>query len=94
MNQKIHLLVFDLFPPTKRDPHGVHAAIWSELQEDDEVFELPSDKPLTLASYDVGPPLVAYIEPIAVNDALPEMPLFLRPGVYIPSPLESSCLAA
>ncbi len=90
LHQKIHLLVIDLFPPTKRDPQGIHPAIWSEFQEDDEVYERPADKPLTLAAYDAGPPKVAYIEPIAVGDVLIEMPLFLRPEVYVPCPLESS----
>ena len=29
----IHLMVIDLFPPGKRDPQGVHKAIWDEFQE-------------------------------------------------------------
>jgi hypothetical protein len=29
----IHLLVLDLFPPGPNDPQGVHAAIWSEIDE-------------------------------------------------------------
>jgi hypothetical protein len=28
--QGIHLLVIDLFPPSKRDPQGVHKAIWDQ----------------------------------------------------------------
>lgn len=95
LRQGVHLLVIDLFPPTKRDPQGVHPAIWTAFREDDEVaFELPANKRLTLAAYDAGPPKVAYIEPIAVGDPLPEMPLFLRPEIYIPTPLESSYQAA
>lgn len=31
LNQGIHLLVVDLFPPTPRDPFGMHKAIWDEL---------------------------------------------------------------
>ncbi|HET6879539.1 MAG TPA: DUF4058 family protein, partial [Pirellulales bacterium] len=27
----IHVLVVDLFPPTPRDPFGIHKAIWDEL---------------------------------------------------------------
>jgi hypothetical protein len=42
----IHLLVVDLFPPSKRDPQGIHKAIWDEIE--DQAFELPPDKPLTL----------------------------------------------
>jgi hypothetical protein len=86
--QGIHLLVIDLFPPSKRDPQGIHKAIWDEFVE--EEFALPSDQPLTLAAYDAGPPPVAYVEPIAVGDALPDMPIFLRPDYYVPAPLEES----
>jgi hypothetical protein len=84
----IHLLVIDLIPPGKRDPHGIHKTIWDEIVE--EEFELPADKRLTLASYDAGPPPVAYVEPIAVGDALPDMPIFLKPEIYVPAPLEAT----
>jgi hypothetical protein len=30
------------------------------------------------------------VEFIAVGDALPEMPLFLKPEVYVPAPLEKT----
>ncbi|MGC8642819.1 MAG: DUF4058 family protein [Isosphaeraceae bacterium] len=86
--QGVHQLVIDLLPPTKRDPQGIHKAIWDEFLEED--FELPADKPLTLASYDAGPPPAAYVEPIAVGDTLPNMPLFLKPDFYIPAPLETT----
>ena len=82
--QGIHLLVIDLFPPTKRDPQGIHKAIWDEFVEED--FELPDDRRLTLAAYDAGPPPMAYVEPIAVGAALPEMPIFLKPEFYVPAP--------
>ena len=58
--QGIHLLVIDLFPPGKRDPQGIHKAIWDEFLEEEIV--LPADQPLTLAAYDAGPPPVAYVE--------------------------------
>jgi Protein of unknown function (DUF4058) len=86
--QGVHLLVVDLFPPSKRDPQGIHKLIWDELEE--EEFELPADKPLVLAAYEAGPDWVAYVEPVAVGDLLPDMPVFLRPGFYVPAPLESS----
>ena len=41
-------------------------------------------------SYNAGPPQVAYVETLGVGDALPEMPLFLRPEVYVPAPLEAT----
>jgi hypothetical protein len=86
--QGIHLLVIDLFPPSKRDPQGIHKAIWDDLVEED--FQLPADERLTIAAYDAGPPPVAYVEPIAVGEALPDMPIFLKPDFYVPAPLEES----
>ena len=86
--QGIHLLVIDLFPPSKRDPQGIHKAIWDDLVEED--FQLPADERLTIAAYDAGPPPVAYVEPIAVGEPLPHMPIFLKPDFYVPAPLEGS----
>ena len=84
--QGVHLLVIDLFPPSRRDPQGIHKAIWDEFIEED--FELPADQRLTLAAYDAGPPAIAYVEPVAVGDALPGMPIFLKPDFYVPAPLD------
>jgi Protein of unknown function (DUF4058) len=86
--QGVHLLVIDLFPPSKRDSQGIHKAIWDEFVEED--FALPVDQRLTLAAYDAGPPPVAYVEPIAVGEALPDMPIFLKPDFYVPAPLEET----
>ncbi len=84
----IHLLVVDLFPPTKRDPFGIHKAIWDEFVEVD--FELPAVKQLLLVAYNAGPPPTAYVEPIALGDPLPKMPLFLECETYVQAPLEAS----
>ncbi len=92
IRQEVHLLVIDLLPPTSRDPQGIHKAIWDEIEEDE--FQLPPGRPLTLASYDAGPETVAYAEFVAVGDPLPEMPLFLRPGFYVPAPLEATYQSA
>lgn len=88
IQQGVHLLAIDLFPPTKRDPQGIHKAIWDEFV--DEEYQPPADKPLTAAAYDAGPPIVAYVEPIAVGDRLPSLPLFLQPEHYVPAPLEAT----
>ena len=87
LEHRIHLLILDLFPPTKRDPNGIHAALWEEIN--DEAFELPADKRLTLAAYESGPTVKAYIEPLTVGDVLVDMPLFLEPGGHIRVPLEA-----
>lgn len=86
----VHLLVIDLFPPTKRDPFGVHRAIWDEFEEEDVLFEFPPGKDRILASYDAGREKAAYVEPIAVGDVLPDMPLFLFEGRHIKVPLEAT----
>jgi len=88
LDQGIHLLVVDLFPPSKRDPQGIHKAVWDEIV--DKPFELPADKKLTLASYSAGVPKTAFVEPVAVGDQLPDMPLFLEPDIYVPTPLEAT----
>lgn len=87
----VHLLVIDLFPPSSRDPRGIHPAIWGD---DDAQYDPPEDKSLTCASYVGGPDAQAYIEPMAVGDLLTPMPLFLTPDVYVPVPLEATYQAA
>src|SRR4051812_33729179 len=73
----IHLLLIDLFPPSVRDPQGIHGAVWGDDCGPD--FALPADKPLTCVAYVGGAGAEAFIEPVAVGDALPDMPLFLTP---------------
>jgi hypothetical protein len=86
--QGIHLLVVDLFPPSQRDPAGIHKAIWDEFAEGP--FELPTNKRLTLVAYCAAPTKTAYVEAVAVGDALPTMPIFLAEDKYIPAPLEET----
>jgi Protein of unknown function (DUF4058) len=84
----VHLLIVDLFPPGPRDPQGVHKVIWDHIR--DEPFTLPPDKPLTLAAYAAGAETVAYVEPVAVGDPLPDMPSFLTADCYVACPLEAT----
>jgi hypothetical protein len=86
LRQGIHVLILDLFPPSPRDPQGIHKAIWDEIEE--KPFELPPDKPLTLAAYVSDIPITAYVEPVGVGDPLPDMPAYLDPDSYVPVPLE------
>ena len=86
MEQRIHLLLLDPFPPGRRDPNGIHSAIWEQFT--DEPFLLPPEKPLTMVAYDADLCTRAYIETVAVGDALPDMPLFLAPELYVMVPLE------
>ncbi len=84
----IHLLIVDLFPPSKRDPQGIHKAIWDRIRDED--FSLPNDKPLTLATYVAENGIRALVEPVAVGDSLPDMPIFLAADRYVPCPLEAT----
>lgn len=88
IDQGVHVLVLDILPPGPRDPHGIHGYLWEAFAADD--FELPADKPLTLASYCASAVLNAYVQPIAVGAALPNMPLFLTPDSYVEVPLETT----
>ncbi|MGH7129478.1 MAG: DUF4058 family protein, partial [Planctomycetaceae bacterium] len=92
LNSGIHLLVIDLHPPGPCDPQGIHRAIWDEVAGGG--FTLPEDKPLTLAAYLADRLPEAFVEPIAVGQALPEMPLFLDIDWYIRTPLENTYMAA
>lgn len=87
-----HLLIVDFFPPGPRDPQGVHGAIWTELGDDS--YQMRVGKPLTLAAYAAGDVPRAYIQPLAVGDALRPMPLFLTAATYITVPLEETYQAA
>jgi hypothetical protein len=84
----IHLLILDLFPPTARDPRGIHGALWDELT--DARFTPPPDKPLSLVAYELAGSLKAYVEPVAVGDSLPPMPLFLERGAHVLVPFEAA----
>jgi hypothetical protein len=92
LSKGVHLLVVEVLPPGRRDPQGIHSEIWQELAGQE--YEPPADKPLTLASYDAGDALRAYVEHVAVGDALPDRPLFLEPGLAITVPLETTYNAA
>jgi Protein of unknown function (DUF4058) len=88
LEHRIHLLIVDPFPPSPRDPNGIHAAIWEEVQDDS--FALPANKPLTLVAYECGSTTRAHIEALAVGDPLPDMPLYLEPDGHVLVPLEST----
>lgn len=92
MRQQVHLLVVDLFPPSRRDPRGIHPVIWEEFV--DEEFDLPPGRPLTIAAYQAGDVQTAYVSNVAVRETLPDMPIFLNAETYVPAPLEATYEAA
>ena len=85
--------ILDLVPAGPRDPQEIHGAIWEEIEDDK--YRAPADKPLTLAAYASGRVAKqAFIEPIAVGDSLPDMPLFLTADACVHIPLEKTYQAA
>lgn len=88
----IHLSLIDLFPPSSRDPLGIHGAVWGEDCDPDYI--LPLDKPLTTVAYIGGAGAQAFINCFAVGDLLPDLSLFLTPDVYVLVPLEATYQSA
>ena len=88
LTHQVHLLILDLQPATSRDPQRIHGAIWDEVAG--EPYVRPAGKPLTLAAYESGAILRAFVEPVCVGDTLIDMPLFLEPGRYLAVPLEET----
>ena len=84
LDEGIHLLIVDLFPPTPRDPDGLHPLIWGGAEP---TWSATVDEPLLLASYVAGSPRRSFVEPTAVGREPIDMPLFLTPETYIDVPL-------
>jgi hypothetical protein len=92
LDQQVHLLLLDLFPPGRSDPAGIHGELWQAIEGQD--YELPADKPLTVAAYEAEMAIRAYVVHVRVGDELPDMPLFLELGKAVDVPLESTYRAA
>lgn len=95
LSQGVNLLLVDLFPPTPRDPQGIHKLLLGEFLGD-EPFPFVPDKPLTVAAYLGGDRPEAYVDPVAVGDPLPSLPIFLSDSdtFYVPAPLEETYMQA
>jgi hypothetical protein len=87
----IHLLLVDMHAPRSFDPQGIHGAVWDYLFG--TCPAAPTDRRLTAVAYRATPP-TAYVEPLAVGDVLPDMPLFLDSESYVSAPLEETYLQA
>lgn len=86
LQQGIHLMVLDLFPPGKNDPFGVHGLLAEACGS--PPYVPPPGRDRLMASYRAGRPSEAFIEPVGVGEALPGLVLFLRHGEYVTVPLE------
>jgi len=87
----VHLLIVDLFPPTARDPQGIHRAIWEDR---DDLFRFSKKHPLTAVAYLAAEFPEAFVEPLRVGKALVDMPLFLTLEQYVRVPLDATYQAA
>ncbi len=93
--QEVHLLVIDLFPPSKRDPQGIHKAIWDQIKEED--FELAGRQASDSCILRCGAAPTAYVEPVAsgghaARDAVVPETRVLRSraaGGHLPGEVES-----
>ena len=92
LERRIHLLIVEAFPPGPRDPEGIHAAIWSEVEG--AAFTPDPDRPLTSVAYECDAVTRAYVETFAVAETLPKMPIFLEPDGCVMVPLEATYRAA
>ncbi|HEX3316190.1 MAG TPA: DUF4058 domain-containing protein, partial [Gemmataceae bacterium] len=92
LERRIHLLIVDPFPPGPRDPEGLHAAIWAEVEG--IAFAPDPERPLTAVAYECDDLTRAYVETFAVGHLLPKMPLFLEADGCVMVPLEATYRAA
>jgi hypothetical protein len=92
LQQGIHLLIIDLFPPGRYDAQGIHSLIWENYG--DELDAPPPGRPVALTSYLARSLPEAYLEFAALGDPLPAMPLFLDLHAYVSVPLAATYEAA
>ncbi len=87
--QGLHASIIDLFPP---GPHEAAAGLVGEAAEESgfSLPKWPADKPLAIGAIRNGPEPRLFAEPLAVGDALPDLPIFLTPRRFIPLPLEAT----
>jgi hypothetical protein len=88
----VHVSLVDLFPPTRRDPQGIHPEVWGE--DEGHEYRFDPAKPLTCAAYVGGGRAQAFVEPVGVGDDLPDLPVFLTFVEYVEAPLEATYRAA
>ena len=84
-----HVLLLDI---AGSKGSGVHSAVWSKLKPSQSASPTPVHR--ALVSYAAGDDVEAFVEPVAVGDVLPDMPLFLTPDTSIAVPLDASYQAA
>ena len=92
LSKAIHVVLIDLYPPGRFDPHGLHNLVWAELGQ--ETVDLPPERPLQVVSYLSQGKVSSFIEPLAIGDRLPAAPLFLEQGSFVSLPLEATYMTS
>lgn len=90
MQNGLHLLIVDPFPPTLRDPKGLHARFWTDYFGQFDSPGVTEELPLSLAAYCTGIVPTAYFNPINTSTPMPDMPLYLTPDYFVDVPLEDT----
>lgn len=94
----VHFLFVDPYPPPARAAAGLHAAIWKAVTRrvpGRRPFAPPADRPLLAASYCPASDVTAAVQPFAVGEPVPDLPLYLSAdGYHITLPLEATYAAA
>jgi hypothetical protein len=86
----VHVLVIDILPPNRSTPHGIHASIWSAIENRRAKTSVPNDRPFVIASYRAQPKPVAYLNYAKVGRALPSGPLYLDAARFAEVPLNET----
>jgi hypothetical protein len=98
LREGVHVFVIDPFPPPAHHPDGLHAEVWrraTKRRKGRPVFTSPPERPLLTASYWSGPNVLAAVQPFAVGESVPSMPLYLGTNEeYVTVPLETTYAAA
>ncbi len=87
----VHVVVIDLFPPTRSAPHGLPSRAWQRFDRSPVVP--PPGRLLSLGSFVAKPKPEGFFEVAAVGDELPPFPLYLTDTHYIHLPLADTYAA-
>lgn len=88
LHEGVSLVIIDLQAATATVPSGFHDLVSRAYGE--EPPSRSADRPLEAIAYEVleSRTVRSHVVPLACGDALPEMPVFLRPRRFVRLPLE------
>lgn len=91
---RIHVLLVDVQPTSGLLPRGFHGLNCEAHGQ--SALEVPRGRPLQVVAYEVleTGAVRSHPVPLAIGDALPDMPLFVLPQRFVPLPLEPTYMEA